>query len=83
MLQNLRYTPLKSQSFVMGSNGTMQHPEVTGMLVEEYDYLIESPYDCLLEKVIPRQNKALDFSDPVNAMISFAKGYLIEKFFRN
>lgn len=33
------YTPLKSQSFVMGSNGTMQHPEVTGMLVEEYDYL--------------------------------------------
>lgn len=70
------YTSLKSQSFVMGSNGFMQHPEVVGMLEEEYDYLIESPYDCLLEKVIPRHNKGLDLKDPVNAMINFAKGVL-------
>src|SRR5699024_5797697 len=70
------YTPLKSKSFVMGSNGFMQHPEVMGLLEEEYDELIENPYDCLLEKVVPRLYKALDLSDPVNAMLSFAKGVL-------
>ncbi|SNS37114.1 Uroporphyrinogen decarboxylase (URO-D) [Anaerovirgula multivorans] len=70
------YQALKSQSFVMGSNGFFQHPEVVGMLDEEYDYLIEKPYDCLLEKVIPRQYKALDLNDPVNMAISFAKSLL-------
>ncbi|MEW9122623.1 MAG: uroporphyrinogen decarboxylase family protein [Thermotaleaceae bacterium] len=70
------YQALESQSFVMGSNGFFQHPEVVGMLLEEYDYLIEKPYDCLLEKVIPRQYKALDLNDPVKMMISFAKSLL-------
>lgn len=70
------YTSLKAKSFVMGSNGFMQHPEVIGMLQEEYDFLIEKPYDCLLEKVIPRLYGALDLSDPINAMLSFTKGVL-------
>ncbi|AOT71001.1 uroporphyrinogen decarboxylase family protein [Geosporobacter ferrireducens] len=70
------YQALESQSFVMGSNGFFQHPEVVGMLPEEYDYLIEKPYDCLLEKVIPRQYKALNLEDPVNMAISFAKSIL-------
>ncbi|SNS28057.1 Uroporphyrinogen decarboxylase (URO-D) [Anaerovirgula multivorans] len=67
------YQTLQSQSFVMGSNGFFQHPEVVGMLPEEYDYLIEKPYDCLLEKVIPRQYKALNLGEPVKMMLSFAK----------
>ncbi|KPU44398.1 uroporphyrinogen decarboxylase (URO-D) [Oxobacter pfennigii] len=70
------YQPLESQSFVMGSNGFFQHPEVIGMLPEEYDYLIEKPYDCLLEKVIPRQHKALGLDNPVKAMLSFTKSIL-------
>ncbi|MEA4901962.1 uroporphyrinogen decarboxylase family protein [Desulfitobacterium sp.] len=70
------YTPLESQSFVMGSNGTFQHPEVVGMLPEEYDDLIENPYNCLLEKVIPRQYKALKLDDPINMMLSFTKAVL-------
>jgi hypothetical protein len=70
------YQALESQSFIMGSNGFFQHPEVVGMLPEEYDFLIEKPYDCLLEKVIPRQYKALNLEDPVNMMLSFTKGVL-------
>ncbi|KPU45683.1 uroporphyrinogen decarboxylase (URO-D) [Oxobacter pfennigii] len=54
------YQILGSQSFVMGGSGLMQHPEVVGMLEEDYDALIEDPYACLLERVIPRQYKALD-----------------------
>ncbi|MBB6217331.1 hypothetical protein HNQ80_003450 [Anaerosolibacter carboniphilus] len=70
------YQALESQSFVMGSNGFFQHPEVVGMLEEEYDYLIEKPYDCLLEKVIPRQYKALDLNNPIKMMLSFSKSLL-------
>lgn len=66
------YKMLKSQSFVMGSNGFMQHPEVVGMLFEDYDYLIDKPWDCLLEKVIPRQFKTLDPSDPIAMATSLA-----------
>ncbi|QSQ08505.1 hypothetical protein H0A61_00832 [Koleobacter methoxysyntrophicus] len=70
------YQLLKSQSFVMASNGFIQHPEVIGMLPEDYDYLIEKPYDCILERVIPRQYKAFNLNDPVNTAISFAKSIL-------
>jgi hypothetical protein len=70
------YQILDSQSFVMGSNGFIQHPEVTGMLPEDYDYLIEKPYDCLLERVIPRQYKALDLKDPVKMALTLTKSYL-------
>lgn len=70
------YQVLESQSFVMGSNGFIQHPEVVGMLPEDYDYLIEKPYDCLLERVLPRQYKALKFEDPFKMAISFAKSLL-------
>jgi len=70
------YTPLESQSFIMGSNGTFQHPEVVGMQASEYDELIANPYDTLMEKVIPRQYKGLNLNDPVNMMLNFAKGVL-------
>lgn len=70
------YEILKSQSFRMASNGFIQHPEVVGMLPEDYDYLIEKPYDCLLERVIPRQYKAFNLDDPINCAINLAKSIL-------
>ncbi len=59
-----QYQFLQSQSFVLGSNNTMQHPEVVGMYEEDYDYLIEKPIDCLVERVVPRQFKALANDNP-------------------
>lgn len=66
------YQLLESQSFVMGQNGYMQHPEVIGMHEDEYDELIKDPYACLVEKVIPRQHKALSLDDPVKRANSIA-----------
>jgi len=60
----------------MASNGFIQHPEVVGMMPEDYDYLIEKPYDCILERVLPRQYKALDAADPINSAISLTKSVL-------
>ena len=70
------YQLLKSQSFVMGSNGFIQHPEVVGMLPEEYDYLIENPYDCIIERILPRQYKALKAEEPFKMAITLAKSIL-------
>lgn len=70
------YQILASQSFVMGSNGFLQHPEVVGMLAEDYDYLIEKPLDCLLERVLPRQYKSLDLGNPVSMALSLAKSLM-------
>ncbi|NLN07495.1 MAG: uroporphyrinogen decarboxylase [Firmicutes bacterium] len=70
------YEVLESQSFVMSSSGFIQHPETVGMEVEDYDYLIEKPYDCLLERVIPRQYKALNLDDPVSMALALTKSYM-------
>ncbi|HHX73841.1 MAG TPA: uroporphyrinogen decarboxylase [Firmicutes bacterium] len=55
---NLR-APASSQAMgsinsVMSSTGFMQHPNVVGLLEEEYDEFIADPYACILEKVLPR-----------------------------
>ncbi|MCR3921136.1 MAG: uroporphyrinogen decarboxylase, partial [Firmicutes bacterium] len=68
------YQFLESQSFVMASSGVMQHPEKVGMLPEDYDSLIENPWDCILERVIPRHFKAFNVTDPINMALNFAKG---------
>ncbi len=70
------YEILRSQSFVMGSSGFIQHPEVMGMQAEDYDYLIEKPYDCLLERVIPRQYKAFNPNEPVSMALNLTKSYM-------
>lgn len=70
------YRTLDSQSFVMSSSGFIQHPEVIGMYSEDYDYLIEKPLDCLLERVIPRQYKALDLADPIKMAMSLSISYI-------
>ncbi|UYO64090.1 hypothetical protein LNN31_06665 [Acetobacterium wieringae] len=54
-----------SQSFVMGNGGFVQHPEVVGMLADEYPQLIDNPFDFLVETVIPRQHKNLDPKNPL------------------
>lgn len=70
------YQILKSQSFQMSSSGFMQHPEVVGMEPEDYDYLISNPYDCLVERVLPRQFKALGLEDPMAQAIALTKSML-------
>ncbi len=71
----LVYQALKSQSFEMGGTGVMQHPEVTGMNEEDYELLISDPYACLIERVLPRQHKALSLDDAFerSKAISFLK----------
>ena len=63
---------LESKHFVMSSSGFMQHPEVTGMMPEEYDELINAPYDFMVGTVMPRLFPALD-TDPTRKAIIFAK----------
>lgn len=69
------YQLLGSQSFVMGKNGYMQHPEVSGMEDTEYSQLIEDPFTFLVDKVLPRQYKKLDFSNPVEALARYNMAY--------
>ncbi len=65
---------LGSRSYIMGSNGFIQHPEVAGMEVDEYDEFIKNPYDCMLEKILPRLYPELD-TDPVIRSLVFAKAF--------
>ena len=65
---------LGAKVFVMGSSGFIQHPEVTGMEVEDYDDLIANPYDCLLEKILPRLYPKLD-ADPITRSQVMAKAF--------
>lgn len=48
------YKILGAKNWVMGSNGFLQHPEVEGLAQEDYDDFIASPYNCIVEKVLPR-----------------------------
>ncbi|KPU43732.1 uroporphyrinogen decarboxylase (URO-D) [Oxobacter pfennigii] len=66
------YQLLGSKPFIMGSTGTMQHPNVMGMGPEEYDEFIASPYDCIIEKILPRLYTELD-SDPFSRALALAK----------
>lgn len=70
------YNILESQSFVMGSNGFIQHPEVMGMEADDYEYLIENPLDCMLERILPKQYKSLKMDSPVDYALNFAKSIL-------
>lgn len=65
------YELLGSQNFVMSNSGQMQHPEVIGMLPEEYPQLIEGGFDFLVETVIPRQHKNLSLTNPIMRSTAF------------
>ncbi|MBB6217345.1 hypothetical protein HNQ80_003464 [Anaerosolibacter carboniphilus] len=68
------YKLLGSRTFVMGSSGFLQHPEVHGLEPDEYDEFIASPYDCIMEKVLPRLYTALD-TNPVSKSVALAKAF--------
>ena len=84
------YQLMGSQSFIMAPNGLVQHPEVVGMLTEEYPELIERGFDFLVEKVVPRQFKNLGLENPAkmaytiqmeinernNEMMAFMPGFM-------
>ncbi len=66
------YQILGSKAIIMGSNGYMQHPEVVGLLPEEYDEFIASPYNCIIETILPRLYTELD-TEPGKKAMALAK----------
>lgn len=70
------YKVLGARNWIMGSNGFLQHPEVEGLAIDEYDEFIASPLDCIVEKVLPRLYKNLD-TDPNTRSLVMAKAFKI------
>lgn len=68
------YKLLGARNFVMGSSGFLQHPDVEGLLLEEYDEFIASPLDCIVEKVLPRLYTELD-KDPFTKAMNLTKAF--------
>lgn len=66
------YQILGSTPIVMSSSGFMQHPEVVGLLAEEYDQFIASPYDCIVETILPRLYTELN-GEPGKVAMTLAK----------
>lgn len=48
------YKLLGAKNFIMGSDGFIQHPNVLGLEVEDYDDFIADPYKTIWDKVFPR-----------------------------
>jgi hypothetical protein len=46
------YKIMGSRNFVMGSDGFLQHPNVVGMEIEDYDALIKDPYKTLVGTIM-------------------------------
>ncbi|QSX07635.1 uroporphyrinogen decarboxylase [Alkalibacter rhizosphaerae] len=53
------YKILEARNFIMGGDGFIQHPNVHGLEIDEYDELIADAYKTIWEKVLPRQYPAL------------------------
>lgn len=68
------YKILGSKNFVLGSDGFLQHPDIAGMQVEDYDALISDPYKTLVETIIPRVHTELA-QEPYAAGIAKAKAF--------
>jgi hypothetical protein len=68
------YQMLGAENFVMGSNGFLQHPEISAMNPDEYEAFIKSPIDFILETVLPRIYPALD-TDSISRSLIMAKAY--------
>jgi hypothetical protein len=68
------YKLLGARNFVMSSSGFLQHPEVHGLEADEYDEFIASPYDCIMEKILPRIYTELN-TNPVKRSVVFAKAF--------
>lgn len=68
------YQILESRPFVMSETGSIQHPEIHCLEVEEYDAFIEDPYNYMVEVLLPRLYPALD-GDKMKTALTFAKAY--------
>lgn len=63
------YQILGARNWVMSSSGFLQHPEVEGLAVEDYDDFIANPYKCIMEKVLPKLYAELDTDSTAKALI--------------
>lgn len=68
------YQILGSKNWLMSSNGTLQHPEVSLMEPEEYDEYCKDPYAFCTGKLFTRSCENLT-GDPLAASLAFAKAY--------
>ena len=66
------YEALGSKNSVMSSGGFMQHPDTVAMYIDEYDEFTKNPVDFIVEKVLPRNYRRLDYTEnPASIMFSF------------
>jgi len=68
------YQLLGAKNWILGSDGTIQHPEIETMHVEDYDDFIKAPYKTIIEKFLPRVCTTLN-KDPYTNGINFAVAY--------
>ncbi len=71
------YAQLGAKNWIIASSGFMQHPEVEGLEKDEYDEFIASPYDCIVEKVLPRLYKNLNKDNANQKALVLAKAFKI------
>ena len=76
------YQILGAKHWVVGSKGTMQHPEIEVMRDDEYDEFIKAPYKTIVEKFLPRVCAALT-KDPAHNALKLATAYGTYKNFTN
>lgn len=70
----LFYQLLEAKSFVMGTSGIMQHPEIHSLEVDEYDAFSEDPYGFMCDVLLPRLYPALAGSK-AQAAINLGKAF--------
>ncbi|NLA87114.1 MAG: uroporphyrinogen decarboxylase [Clostridiales bacterium] len=72
-----KYQTLGANVMEVSSTGFMQHPNHVGFLPEDYDFFIEDPYACIIERVLPRNFRALDpINNPYRSMMSMYQSAL-------
>ncbi|MFZ7130840.1 MAG: uroporphyrinogen decarboxylase family protein [Eubacteriales bacterium] len=66
---------IKSKTFQMGKDGFIQHPNVVGMEPNNYDSLINDPFACLVDIVIPKLYGGINPNDAITTLrnISMSK----------
>ena len=54
-----KYQTMGANNMKVSNTGFMQHPNHVGFYPEDYDAFIENPYDCIVERVLPRNFQEL------------------------
>lgn len=67
------YQQLGARNWILGSRGTVQHPEIETMQADDYDTYLKDPYGFIVGTLLPRVCSALE--DPVAAPMNLAKAY--------